>query len=601
MEGCKLTPGHMFSETSTAEPPTQSNGALEGGATGPSAPKPSQLDAQLRRLGDNSVRFARLPAADKAQLLREVARRFYAQSAAMVEVANRAKAVEPESMLAGEEWFSGPVISLRGMRLFAQSLDDVARYGAPRIPDSHLTTLASGQRAVRLTPGDAYDSALFRGWRADAWLEPGVELQRIAESQASFYRERDPDGRVVLVLGAGNVASISVLDVLYHSFVEGSVCLLKMSPVNAYLLPFYERAFEPLIAQGFLAITHGAGEVGAYLTAHAGVEAIHVTGSADTHDLIVWGPPGPEREARRRSNSPLTHKRVTSELGNISPVLVVPARYTDAELSAAARSIAGMVVHNASFNCNAAKMLVTARGWPQREDLLRRVGEVLTKSPTRRAYYPGARGRFSSLLAAAADAKVERFGEPGEGALPWTLITGLDPSSESPLFRVEPFCAILSEVSLEATDAAEFLALAADFANERLWGTLNVMLIAPPSVEKDPALAGSLAAAVAALRYGTVSVNLWPAAGYGLGSPPWGGYPGATLADVQSGIGWGHNALLLDHVQKVVLHGPLLGFPQPFWFPGHAHLSELGAALAGVEASPGLGGVLRAAWAAVRP
>jgi len=32
---------------------------------------------------------------------------------------------------------------------------------------------------------------------------------------------------------------------------------------------------------------------------HAGVDEIHITGSDKTHDLIVWGPPGPAREERK--------------------------------------------------------------------------------------------------------------------------------------------------------------------------------------------------------------------------------------------------------------------------------------------------------------
>jgi aldehyde dehydrogenase (NAD(P)+) len=291
---------------------------------------------------------------------------------------------------------------------------------------------------------------------------------------------------------------------------------------------------------------------------------------------------------------------VTSELGNVSPVLVVPARYSEREIDAAARNIVGMVVQNASFNCNAAKMIVTARGWPQREALLDRIRQVFAEAPTRIAYYPGARARFESLCKLAEGAARLDIGDGENGKLPWTLFSGLDASLDSQLFRTEPFCSIISEATVPADDALEFLPQATRFANERLWGTLSAMLIAPSSVERDVVLARALDQAVAGLRYGTVGVNVWPAAGFGFAAPPWGGYPGSTLADVQSGIGWGHNAFLLENVEKVVVDGPLLSFPVPLWYPGHAHLRELGAALTGVEAAPSLPDVLRAAWAAVR-
>ncbi|HWA74118.1 MAG TPA: aldehyde dehydrogenase family protein [Polyangiaceae bacterium] len=567
------------------------------------SPPPSdrqKLEHSLGRLRERARPFARLPPADKARLLRQVRARFFELSEAMVEVANRHKGVEPSSAVAGEEWFSGPAISLRALRLFELALSDVAEHGAPRIAARDVERTADGRTRVVLVPHDLYDRALFPGWRVTAWLEPGVFPARISEVQASFYRKAEPEGHVVLVLGAGNVGSISVLDVLYHSFVEGAVCLLKMSPVNAYLGPFFERAFAPLIEAGYLAIVYGGGDVGGYLSSHPAVDAIHVTGSVETHDTIVWGPAGPERERRRKALEPLTRKRITSELGNVSPVLVVPARYSEREIEAAARSIVGMVVQNASFNCNAAKMIVTARGWPQRAALLGRIREVFREEPSRFAYYPGAQDRYDSLRTAAQGGQVDSIGDSGAGKLPWTLVSGLDAAQESKLFQVEPFCSIVSECMVAADDAPEFLVEATRFANERLWGTLNAMLIAPSSVERDSTLRAALTKSVSDLRYGTVGVNVWPAAGYGLASPPWGGYPGATLADVQSGIGWGHDAAMLEHVEKSVLEGPLLGLLEPLWNPGHAHLRELGRALSGIEAAPSLSGVLRAAWADLR-
>lgn len=566
---------------------------------GPSAPETSQLDTVLYRLRERASAFARLSPVKKADLLREVRQRFFDLSERMVELANRHKSVAPDSSAAGEEWFSGPAISLRALRLFEASLRDVASRGAPRISDEQRGLTAHGGSYVTLSPRDGYDALLFRGWRAEAWLEPHVKLNEISLHQARFYRNPAPEGHLVVVLGAGNVGSISVLDVLYHSFVEGGVCLLKMSPVNEYLRPFYERAFAPLIELDYLAITSGGGDVGGYLVNHPAVDAIHVTGSVETHDRIVWGV-GAEAEQRRREDRPLTQKRVTSELGNVSPVLIVPAEYSDAELTAAARNVAGMFVHNASFNCNAAKLLVTAQNWPQRAQFLDRIESVLRATPPRVAYYPGAQQRYEQLLGGMAGGRVERIGPSSGGMLPWTLVRNLAPSSNAAVFSVEPFCPILSEVAMPCGDALEFLQSAVAFVNERVWGTLNVMLLAPARVEQDVSLSRELERAIKELRYGTVSVNVWPAVGYGLATPPWGGYPGATLRDVQSGLGWGHNALMLEHVEKVVLRGPLRLLPAPFWEPGHAHLVDLGRALASNEAEPKPSGVLRAAWAAIR-
>jgi acyl-CoA reductase-like NAD-dependent aldehyde dehydrogenase len=400
------------------------------------------------------------------------------------------------------------------------------------------------------------------------------------------------------VLGAGNVLSIPVLDVICKSFIDGAVCLLKMSPVNAYLGPLFELAMAPLIARGFLRIVYGAAEVGAYLALHPAVAELHITGSAETHDRIVWGAPGLERETRKSSGLPLFQKPVTSELGNISPVLVVPGKYSDAELGALARGIVGMVVQNASFNCNAAKMLITPRGFGQRTALLDRLQAEFARVAPRRAYYPGAAARYAMLTHGAEH--VMRLGQASAGQLPWTMITDLDPTENAPQFGIEPFCSILSEVSLGSADPIEFLASATEFANERLWGTLNAMLYVTPRTEQDATLCAALDRSIAHLRYGTVAVNQWPASAYALGTAPWGGHPSATLADIQSGLGWVHNSLMLEGVEKTVQRGPLRAFPTPIYFPGHRALHRLGRALVDFEAKPSALALAKVGYFAVR-
>ena len=69
------------------------------------------------------------------------------------------------------------------------------------------------------------------------------------------------------------------------------------------------------------------------------------------------------------------------------------------------------------------------------------------------------------------------------------------------------------------------------------------------------------------LRYGTIGINHWPALSYALMSTPWGGYPGGTIHDPMSGIGWVHNTYMFDKAVKTVLEGPLTMFPKPLWFP----------------------------------
>src|SRR6266545_4418452 len=112
------------------------------------------------------------------------------------------------------------------------------------------------------------------------------------------------------------------------------------------------------------------------------------------------------------------------------------------------------------------------------------------------------------------------------------------------------------------------------------------MLLVPAAVEGDPGLAACLERVIEDLRYGSVCVNVWPAVAYGLGSLPWGGHPTGTLANVQSGLGFGHNSRLIQGIEKSVLRAPLAQYPKPFWYPGHRTLDRLASRWIDLQAAP---------------
>ncbi|MFJ8822747.1 hypothetical protein ACIREE_13270 [Streptomyces sp. NPDC102467] len=78
--------------------------------------------------------------------------------------------------------------------------------------------------------------------------------------------------------------------------------------------------------------------------------------------------------------------------------------------------------------------------------------------------------------------------------------------------------------------------------------------------------------AVAGLRYGTLGVNCWSAFGFLLGYTPWGAHPGHTRQDIGSGIGFVHNAFMLEDVEKTVLRAPFAPAPRGL-FTGSPSLS----------------------------
>ncbi|MDX1503863.1 MAG: aldehyde dehydrogenase family protein [Thermoanaerobaculia bacterium] len=541
-----------------------------------------RLDRSLEDLERRRRAWAELPVAGRVGYLRALIEGFRRVAPGQVAAALEAKGIDPASPTAGEEWIAGPYVTVRTLRLLLASLERIRDRGRIEIPAAQLRQVAGGRLAVRVFPTSGYDRLLYTGFTADVWMRDGVTRENLPDHVAPSYRGEPGPGAVALVLGAGNVASIAPLDTAHKLFVEGRVVLLKLNPVNDYLEPFFEDAFAELVEGGFVRIETGGAETGDYLCRHPRVEEIHITGSARTHDAIVFGT-GEEGRRRRERGEPRLTKRITSELGNVSPIIVVPGRWSEGDLDFHAENLATQMTQNGGFNCNATKVIVTHAGWPQRTDLLERLGGVLG-GIDRVAYYPGAEERWRRFVGAYPQTRI--FGEARGEVLPPALAAGLDPADDGPAFREESFCAFTAEVPLEADGAAGFLDRAAEFCNERLDGTLNAGITVHPATRRELG-EERLQGAIDRLRYGSVAINHWPALAYGLGSTPWGAYPGHTPTDIQSGIGVVHNTLMLEKTEKAVIDGPFRVFPKPVWFVSHRTVHRVGPHLVELEASPG--------------
>jgi aldehyde dehydrogenase (NAD(P)+) len=552
------------------------------------------VDRDLATLQDHAQGWAQLSIATKIELLRGLRTIAAAKAREWVELATRAKGLDMNSPLAGEEWTSGPWAFIYGVNRLEETLQGFDEDGEVRLRKGSVRTRPDGQVVVEVFPQGFYDRLLLSGVRAEVWMEPGVSEASLRQSMAGFYRQRDPRGAVALVLGAGNVASIAPLDVLYKLYAEGSVCILKMNPVNDYLGPLLEEIFAEFVGAGYLRTVYGGADVGTYVAQHNDVDEIHITGSAKTHDAILFGP-GPEGEQRRRDNRPLTTKRMTSELGNVSPTIVVPGPWDDADIRFQAEHIATQKMHNGGFNCIAAQVLVMPEGWNQGPSLVDEVERVIAETPYRSAYYPGASGRQQAFASAHPGAHL--VDKPSGDVVPRTIIAGLDSDEPDEVcFRSEVFASVLTVTSVAADDPGDYLLAAIDFANDRLLGTLGANIIIHPETMK--ALGERFEQAVSKLRYGFVAVNSWTGVGFLIAQASWGAFPGHTPDDIQSGTGVVHNSLLFDRPQKSVIYQPFYPFPRglrhgqaamlpkPPWFITNKRAHKIGQRLVEFEAAP---------------
>ncbi|MCB0166405.1 MAG: aldehyde dehydrogenase [Anaerolineae bacterium] len=561
----------------------------------PVAASQARLDEAVGIVQTHKDRWAALPVRERMAILAEIRRDIQTVADDWVATSLRAKGLPVNSFGEGEEWLALATI-YRQLRLLWQALVEIERDGNPCIPGP-ITTRPNGQVTVRVFPQSMIDQMMLPGVKAEVWLESGGEPADVTRDQAAFYHDQAASGKVVLVLGAGNNAALVPGDFLYKLFVEGKVVVLKPNPVNDYLGPLIEQGFQALIRRGFLQVVYGDAEVGQYLCRHPGVDEIHMTGSRHTYEAIVFGSDH-EREPPQAARRPRLEKPVTAELGNISPVIVVPGPWSDHDIDIQARKLASWLVYNSAFACLTPRVIIQAKAWAKREPLNQAIGRVLSQVDPRRAYYPGATAIYHQFLTAHPEAK--QYGATIADHLPWTVIPDVDPDNAADIcFQQEPFCSLMAETALAADNPADYLDRAVAFVNDSLWGTLIAAIVVHPQSLKDPAVAAALDRAVANLRYGMVVINQAPGFAYFLMVSPWGSFPGNLPDNIQSGVGMVNNVLMLPRPQKTVIRGRFTTWPDPFVVT-FRHGCKFFKAFANFQAHPSLWQLPALFWTAAQ-
>lgn len=550
-----------------------------------------RIDRQVEALERHASKWAALTISQRIEYLEEVRRRVHRTAEDWVLAACHSKGLSTHESAAGEEWGTGPWALLYSLNRYLETMRRLESDGRVGIPELSIRSRPGGQVIARAFPENAVDNFLLNGVRAEVWMDPGLTVPELSHGIAGAYLNPRPEGSVALVLGAGNISSIAPLDVLHKMLVDHRVVLLKMNPVNDLLGPVLEEIFRPLIQDGYLALAYGGPEIGDYLATHPRIDEIHMTGSDRTHDAIVWGH-GAEASERKQNGTPINSRPMTSELGNVTPLIVVPGPWDDADIRFQAEHIATTKLHNAGFNCVATQVLVMPENWDKNQTLLDSIREVMRQTAPRAAYYPGAGERHRAIAESHPNAEVVDDRVPNEA--PRMIVTGLDNADQDEsLFRQECFVSVLSTTTIPGTNAADYLRNAVTFCNERLWGTLGATILIHPDTIRE--LGPSLEQSIAELRYGTIGINIWCGIGFLISQLPWGAFPGHTIGDVGSGIGQVHNTKMFDFPQKSVLYGPfypyprslLMGgatlLPKPPWFLLHKQTLEVNKALTGFE------------------
>ena len=436
----------------------------------------------------------------------------------------------------GEEWLGGPFASVLATQYYITSLtnDD----------DLDEKKYNSEENSYKVFPNNFTERITFPFIDAKVIFNKSMSFDEINKYRG-FSKRYDIDPSITLVLGAGNFSSIPYLDVLYHLITRKSVILLKLNPVNEYLKPVFEKVFQNFIERGYIIVTTGNIDESKYMASHPGVNHIHLTGSDKTYEDIVFGRELTVNERKFKSLSKLNKKPITSELGNVTPIIIHPGKWSTSDIKYQARKIVTAKLNNNGFNCIAAQVVVLPDGWGQTDTLIKFVKHYMSKAKERKAYYPESMERLEKL-------------EKDKGYERVNALSCVTPhltreiKSYSKFEIDEVWSSTIYFKKIEYTSIEDFAHKAIDYCNNELWGNLGVSVIIKNHDRKFNKHITNLY--IDELNYGTVAINEWAAIGYIIPQLPWGGYPGNKDNDIQSGQSVVHNSMLFESPLKGVVN-----------------------------------------------
>jgi aldehyde dehydrogenase (NAD(P)+) len=545
------------------------------------------LSNLLVALDDMKHIWANTPTDRHIKTLEQIKKNLMHVSKDWVELAAKNKGIPENNPLVGEEWMSGPYALMSACNAFIETFSNINKKDFQN--SMKTRELQNGQLSVTVIPASIWDRLILSGVTAEVWMQPEVKKNNFNNYVAKNLRTPlgKRKGKVALVLGAGNIASIAPLDCFQKLFLENQVVLLKLNPVNDYLFEHLNFVLDPLISIGVLKIIKGNGEIGQYLTQHDLVEEIHITGSAKTHDKIVWGQENIGSESKKKK-SMINSKRITSELGAVCPTIVVPGPWSNADIKYQADNIATQKMHNAGYNCIACQVLILPKKWKSKGTLMNALVAFLKKT-NRVDYYPGSKERIKEFCNQSSEITTIN-----NGFVDVCVINDLKEQSNDWHNVNEVFAQAISVYEIDNQDPTEYLKKAISYSNEELYGTLGANILIHPSTIRKIGKQ-NFERIIQSLRYGTIAINGWSALGFLLSQCPWGAYPGHKLEDIQSGIGTVHNTLMLSSTERSIIWAPWRPFPRgllsgqlsmlpkPPWFISNKRQDKLGLLLTSFE------------------
>ena len=513
-------------------------------------PSKIDIDRNISKLRVNSTEFLNLDESTLVTMLEQVIENIKTISYYWATLSSEKKGILSKSK-EGEEWIGGPFACIFAIQYFIETIQNKDDLDKSKYDDT--------DKSYKVFPTKNIEKLLFPFLEGEIRFAKNLNFNQINEYRGFANRFEKIEPKITLVLGAGNVSSIPVLDALFHMIAYKSVIYLKLNPVNDYLLPIFTQVFEPFITRGFMIITQGDMQASKYLTQHDAFQQIHLTGSNYTYENIVYGKVLSDKERSLKTYPKINKKPITSELGNVTPIIVHPGNWSRSEIRHQAKKIVTAKLNNSGFNCIAAQVIVLPKDWRHTQKLKNDIKHYLKKVGDTTSYYPGSSENLNELIDTNNYEQINNL----TCSTPF-LLADLDLEKEYGNKEVWSTALYFKELSFSSYE--DFAVKAIDYVNNELWGNLGVTVLIKNFKKGTNKLI--LKNYVDELKYGTVAINEWSALGFVIPSLPWGGYPGNRDNDIQSGQGYVHNSFLFESPQKGIVYSKFRISPliDPPWF-----------------------------------
>eukprot|EP00659_Diplonema_papillatum_P009452 gene9452-14668_t len=492
---------------------------------------------EVERVAATADRWAALPDKKKLEYLRAIRNATEACSKPWAEASAQERGTDGLPHVKKQVYGTGPALFAFALAAVTRTYEALAKTGKP--PALRKRTVGE-HLVIPVFPGSTSEKLLLP-ITAEVWLEPG--------KPATQGQCRKKTG-VMGILSAGNFEAPT--DVLYSMFVESRVVVYSRHANLARSNKYCDTIFKCLADEGFFATLEPGLPLATALTLHPKVDCLMMTGGHATYDKIVWGSDEAKAAGVKRVDKPFH-----AELGAVSPYIVVPwDGYSNKDVDVQAAALAGFKLLNASAVCASPQLVIVGKHWKQRDAFFEKVANCIENALEIPIFYSGTQERTDAAEKAYAGCK-EVIKPRAKGSLKPVIIRGLT-EADVPSFSLEneAFAPVLVELVLDCEDPKAFLEKVVRITNsDDVFGSLSCSMVLHPGAEKALG-AQYLDDVLRRLEWGTVTLNNWAGMGPYMGAGVWGAFPKHTPSDIQSGMGFIGNSLMLDYPQKQVMRSP---------------------------------------------